>query len=157
MRASVFTEHKNLDSFFSDDEEEDDLVEAETKSIGNYSSDSSDDSDDDGDFFIDVSGTRCPHANAVPISYKKALPKQKCNELEKSPDLDIGPEVEGDKVEGLSNTHPGSKKMIDDKNSNENFANADISTKHSSSLELEDEEKTKGTTEHSVSSTSNIT
>lgn len=52
--------YNNLDSFFSDDEDE-------TQSETNDSSDddSEGDDSDDGDFYIDVSGTRCAHGNTA--------------------------------------------------------------------------------------------
>jgi len=58
-------ENDNLDSFFSDDEEDE-------QSKTNDSSDDSEGYDsDDGDFFIDVSGTRCAHRNAAAIRHTK--------------------------------------------------------------------------------------
>ncbi|KAL3797583.1 hypothetical protein ACHAW5_003302 [Stephanodiscus triporus] len=52
--------YDNLDSFFSDDEDD-----AQSETNDSSDDDSEGDDSDDGDFYIDVSGTRCAHGNTA--------------------------------------------------------------------------------------------
>jgi hypothetical protein len=123
LSNSRVPENDNLDSFFSDSEEDE-------QSKTNDSSDDSEGYDsDDGDFFIDVSGTRCAHRNAAASGHTK---KSSTNRMHKNtPNIDR--ENEAVTVEEDSN-HLDEKNDIKANSSREESANGVPSAEQSSSM-----------------------
>jgi hypothetical protein len=137
-------ENHNLDSFFSDDEEDE-------QSQTNDSSDDSEGYDsDDGDFYIDVSGTRRTHGNAAA---RRHTDKSSTNLIHRNT-FSIDRENEAITAEENSN-HLDEKNEIKANSSGEESANFVLSAEQPSSMKAmgentdndgksEDEEEVKG-------------